>query len=103
MPAPQIERSAANADVCLLFPCIRRYAAVTRVTAGSVNAPIERFFSSLKWEWTGDRLCQDQQKADADVREYMAVCSNSKRLHSTLGYQTLVNYEKRLNKVSEID
>jgi len=27
---------------------------------------------------------------------------NSKRLHSTLGYKTPLNYEKNLSKVSEI-
>ena len=66
------------------------------------NAPVERFFSSLKREWTGDRLYQTRQEAIADVREYVAVYYNSKRLHSTLGYTTPMNYEKDLNKVSGI-
>jgi transposase InsO family protein len=66
------------------------------------NAPVERFFSSLKREWTGDRWYRTRQEAIADVREYVAVYYNSKRLHSTLGYTTPINYEKRLNKVSEI-
>ena len=64
------------------------------------NAPVERFFSSLKREWTGDRWYRTRQEAMADVREYVAVYYNSKRLHSTLGYTTPMNYEKRLNKVS---
>jgi putative transposase len=66
------------------------------------NAPVERFFSSLKREWTGDRWYRTRQQAIADVREYVAVYYNSKRLHSTLGYTTPMNYEKRLNKVSGI-
>jgi len=66
------------------------------------NAPVERFFSSLKREWTGDRLYRTRQEAIADVREYVTVYYNSKRLHSTLGYTTPMNYEKRLNKVSGI-
>ena len=66
------------------------------------NAPVERFFSSLKRESTGDRLYRTRQQAIADVREYVAVYYNSKRLHSTLGYTTPMNYEKRLNKVSGI-
>ena len=61
------------------------------------NAPIERFFSSLKREWTGDQLYKTRKEAIADVREYVAVYYNSKRLHSTLGYTTPMNYEKRLN------
>jgi transposase InsO family protein len=66
------------------------------------NAPVERFFSSLKREWTGDRLYRTRQEAIADVREYVAVYYNSRRLHSTLGYTTPMNYEKRLNNVSGI-
>ena len=66
------------------------------------NAPVERFFSSLKREWTGDRLYLTRQAAIADVREYVEVYYNSKRLHSTLGYKTPMNYEKDLNKVSGI-
>lgn len=66
------------------------------------NAPVERFFSSLKREWTGDRLYRTRQEAIADVREYVAVYYNSKRLHSTLAYTTPMNYEKRLHNVSRI-
>ena len=66
------------------------------------NAPVERFFSSLKREWTGDRLYRTRQQAIADVREYVAVYYNSRRLHSTLGYTTPMDYEKTLNKVSGI-
>jgi putative transposase len=66
------------------------------------NAPVERFFSSLKREWTGDQLYRTRQQAIADVREYVAVYYNSRRLHSTLGYKTPMDYEKTLNKVSGI-
>jgi transposase InsO family protein len=63
---------------------------------------VERFFSSLKREWTGDRWYRNHQQAIADVREYLPVYYNWKRPHSTLGYTTPMNYEKRLNKVSGI-
>ena len=66
------------------------------------NAPVERFFSSLKREWTGHRLYRTRQEAIDDVREYVAVYYNSRRLHSTLGYTTPLDYEKDLNKVSGI-
>ena len=66
------------------------------------NSPVERFFSSLKREWIGDRLYRTREDATADVREYVAVYYNSKRLHSTLGFTTPMNYEKNLNKVSGI-
>lgn len=64
------------------------------------NAPVERFFSSLKREWTGNSLYRTREEAIADVREYVAVYYNSKRLHSTLGYTTPMEYEETLNKVS---
>jgi len=61
---------------------------------------MERCLSSLKWEWTGDRLYRTRQEAIADVREYVAVYYNAKRLHSTLGYRIPLDYEKDLNKLS---
>jgi transposase InsO family protein len=64
------------------------------------NAPVERFFSSLKREWTGDQLYRTRHEAIADVREYVAVYYNGNRLHSTLGYTTPIDYEKNLNSVS---
>ena len=66
------------------------------------NSPVERFFGSLKREWTGDRWYRTRQDPIADVREYVAVYYNSRRLHSTLGYSTPMDYEKTLNKVSGI-
>ena len=64
------------------------------------NAPVERFFSSLKREWTGDCLYRTRQEAMADVREYVSVYYNARRLHSTLGYKTPMDYENTLNNVS---
>lgn len=61
------------------------------------NSPVERFYSSLKREWTGNQLYRTRQAAIADVREYVAVYYNSKRQHSTLGYKTPIDYEKDLN------
>ena len=51
-------------------------------------------------EWTGDRLHRTRRQAIADGREYVAVYYNSQRLHSTLDYNTPLNYEKDLNEVS---
>jgi transposase InsO family protein len=53
-------------------------------------------------EWTGDQLYRTRQAAIADVREYVAVYYNSKRLHSTIAYRTPLDYEKDLNQVSGI-
>ena len=64
------------------------------------NSPVERFFSSLKREWIGDLVYRTRQAAINDIREYIAIYYNAKRLHSTLGYQTPVDFEKGLNDVS---
>ena len=56
------------------------------------NAPVERFFSSLKREWVGDQIYQTREEATNDIREYV-VYYNAKRLHSTLGYMTPLNFE----------
>ncbi len=61
---------------------------------------MERFFGSLKREWTGDQLYPTRQAAIADVREYVAVYYNAVRLHSTLGNNTPMEYENPLNKLS---
>ena len=58
------------------------------------NAPIERFFSSLKREWIGDQLYKTRKEAINDIREYVAMYYNAKRLHSTLGYMTPLEFEK---------
>ena len=60
----------------------------------------EQVISSLKQEWTGDRLYQTRQEAIADVREYLVVHYNSTHRHSTIGYTTPMNYETDLNKGS---
>ena len=64
------------------------------------NSPVERFFGSLKREWTGSQLYQNRQQVIADVREYVAMYYNAKRLHSTLGYTTPIEFEKNLKKMS---
>ena len=66
------------------------------------NAPVERFFSSLKREWTSDQLYRTRKEAIADVRQYVMVYYNAQRLHSTLGYKTPLDFEMKLNKVSGI-
>ncbi len=66
------------------------------------NAPVERFFVSLKREWTDRQLYRTRNEAIADVREYIGAYYNSKRLHSTLDCMTPMDYESILNNVSTI-
>lgn len=64
------------------------------------NAPVERFFSSLKREWIGDQLYRTRSEAMADIREYIMVYYNTRRLHSSNGYVTPVEYENEFKNVS---
>jgi len=57
------------------------------------NAPTERFFSSLKREWLTGNVYQTRDAAVADVRAYIAYY-NSRRLHTTLGDMTPIDFEK---------
>ena len=57
------------------------------------NAPTERFFSSLKREWLTGNVYATRDVAVADVRAYIAYY-NSRRLHTTLGDLTPIEFEK---------
>ena len=63
------------------------------------NAVMERFFKSYKGEWMGDQIYGTRETAITDMQAYMK-CYDGIRLHSTLGYQTPMEYENGLNKVS---
>jgi len=52
------------------------------------NAVIERFFGSLKTEWTDDRRYLTVEQARRDVIHYIELEYNSDRFHSTLGNLT---------------
>lgn len=52
------------------------------------NAVMERFFGSLKSEWTSSQRYITRAQARGDVVEYIEMLYNSERLHSTLGYRT---------------
>lgn len=63
------------------------------------NAVMERFFKSYKDEWIGDSVYHTREAAIRDMQEYMKYY-DSVRLHSTLGYQTPMEYENTLTNVS---
>lgn len=50
------------------------------------NAVMERFFGSLKSEWTHGQRYTSRRQARRDIVEYIEMQYNSDRLHSTLGY-----------------
>jgi putative transposase len=59
------------------------------------NAVMERFFWSLKHEWTKFESFADIQEARQSVFEYIETFYNSKRIHQTLGYQSPNEFEAK--------
>jgi putative transposase len=58
------------------------------------NAVAERFFGSLKREWTAHRYYATRQAARDDIIAYIEMFYNSRRKHSYLGYVSPNEYEK---------
>jgi putative transposase len=59
------------------------------------NAVMERFFWSLKHEWTKFEDFADINQTRTSVFQYIETFYNSKRIHQTLGYQTPDEFEER--------
>lgn len=74
-------------------------ASMSRKGNGWDNAVMERFFKRYKEEWIGDQIDHTREAAIRDMQEYMKYY-DSVRLHSTLGYQTPMEYENGLSGVS---
>ncbi len=64
------------------------------------NAVMERFFWSLKQEWTNHEMFADLPAARASVFKYIETFYNSKRIHQTLGYQTPDAFEQAFEQVN---
>lgn len=59
------------------------------------NAPVERFFRSLKSEWIRKTVYADHQQAKGDINRYIAGFYNTIRLHSAAGGKPpVVQHEK---------
>ena len=63
------------------------------------NAVAESFFKTIKAELARKQRFKTQDEAKSAIFEYIEVFYNRKRLHSTLGYLSPVEYE-RLNSVN---
>lgn len=57
------------------------------------NAPMERFFGSLKSEWIPKAGYRNEDEASTDVLRYLTHYYNRIRLHSHNGYRTPVAME----------
>ncbi|GHD21228.1 hypothetical protein GCM10016234_34670 [Tianweitania populi] len=59
------------------------------------NAAMESFFSSLKTERTTRKVYRTRDDARADVLDYIERFNNPRRRHSTLGYMSPVEFERK--------
>ncbi len=59
------------------------------------NAVAESFFKTIKTELTKNRKFETIEDARAAIFEYIEIFYNRKRLHSTLGYVSPVEFERR--------
>jgi putative transposase len=59
------------------------------------NAVMESFFSSLKTERTARKIYRTRNETKADVFDYIQRFYNPKRLHSTIGYLSPMEFEQR--------
>lgn len=60
------------------------------------NAAMESFFSSLKTERIGRRVYRTRDEARADVFDYIERFYNTVRRHSTIGYLSPVEFERKV-------
>jgi putative transposase len=60
------------------------------------NAAMESFFSSLKTERTTGKIYQTRDEARADVFDYIERFYNTTRRHSTIGYLSPVEFERKV-------
>jgi putative transposase len=58
------------------------------------NAAMESFWSTLKTEWLHQNHFQTRQQARRAIFDYIETFYNPKRLHSALGYQSPVDFER---------
>ncbi len=56
---------------------------------------MESFFSSLKTERTSSKTYRTRDKARADVFDYIERFYNAKRRHSTIGYLSPMEFERK--------
>jgi putative transposase len=66
------------------------------------NAAMESFFHTLKTEHTYFEYYDTREQAKQSIFEYVEVFYNRKRLHSTLGYCSPTNFEKKWGQTKDV-
>jgi transposase InsO family protein len=60
-----------------------------------------RFFKTLKTELVGRKIYFGRMAAREAIFEYIEVFYNRKRLHSSLGYRTPLEYQAWMSKMQD--
>lgn len=63
------------------------------------NAAMESFFSSLKTERMGKKVYRSRDEARADLFDYIECFYNPIRRHSTIGYRSPIDFERKAGVV----
>jgi len=67
------------------------------------NAPMESFFKSYKTESVGDQLYATHEQATRAVSDYIDGFYNPTRLHSSLDYQSPIDFEQSCSEQSTVE
>ena len=62
------------------------------------NAVMERFFWSLKHEWTKFESFENMEQARTSVFQYIETFYNRKRIHQSLEYLSPEQFEEKFQK-----
>jgi transposase InsO family protein len=63
---------------------------------------MESFFSSLKSERTAAKTYRSRDEAKADVFDYIERFYNARRRHSTIGYLSPMEFERRAGSLKSV-
>lgn len=67
------------------------------------NAPMESFFKSYKTEEVQDQIYETHEQATRAVSDYIEGFYNPNRLHSSLDYQSPIDFEQARSKRSTVE
>ena len=90
----------ASADYQELLRSARVTCSMSRKGNCWDNAPVESFFSTLKRELVHHCRFQTRSQARSELFEFIEVWYNRKRLHSSLGYMSPIEFEAAQNQQS---
>ncbi len=60
----------------------------------TLPSTLESFFKTLKRELVKGRNYENQEEARQEIFKYIELYYNTKRMHSSLGYRSPVEYER---------